>query len=85
MIIDARHTTVILDVRSYREANCNTDHFLVRAKIRQRIKGMKQKMCNKMKIYNIDSLNDGRVKLKYQEGISKNLQESESMITNIGE
>jgi hypothetical protein len=47
IIIDARHTTDMLVLRSYRGANCNTDHFLVRAKMRQRIMAMKQRMGKK--------------------------------------
>jgi hypothetical protein len=43
-IIDARHATDILDVRSYKGADCNIDHFLLRAKMRQRIMVMKQKV-----------------------------------------
>lgn len=44
---------------------------------------MKQKMGEKTIIYNTDSLNDGIVKLKYQEHISKDLQEPKSMTTYI--
>jgi hypothetical protein len=46
--------------------------------MRQRIMAMKQKMGEKTELYNVDSLKDGvEVKLKYQEGISKDLQKSE--------
>jgi protein associated with RNAse G/E len=37
-------------------------------------------MGKKTKIYDTDSLKDGEVKLKYQEDISKDLQESETRI-----
>jgi hypothetical protein len=50
IIIDARHATDILHVRSYRGANCNIDHFLVRDKVRQKIMAMKQEMGEKTKI-----------------------------------
>jgi endonuclease/exonuclease/phosphatase family metal-dependent hydrolase len=59
IIIHARHVTDILYVRSYSRADCNTDHFLVRAKMRQRIMAMKQKMGEKTELYNVDSLKDG--------------------------
>jgi hypothetical protein len=76
--IDHIHVTDILYVMSYSGAHCNTGHFLVIAKIRQRIMAMEQKMGEKTELYNVDSLKDGvEVKLKYREGISKDLQESE--------
>ena len=37
VLIDTRHGSDILDVRSYRGADVDSDHFLVRAKCRQRI------------------------------------------------
>jgi hypothetical protein len=48
-IIDARHATDILDVRSYKGVDCNIDHFLLRAKMRQRIMVMKQKVDKKLR------------------------------------
>jgi hypothetical protein len=80
IVIDARHATDILHVRSYTGANCNTDNFLVRAKLSQRITAMKQKTGEKTKIYNTDSLKDGEIKLKYQGGISKKPEPSTSNV-----
>ncbi|XP_039291972.1 craniofacial development protein 2-like [Nilaparvata lugens] len=42
LLIDKRHGTDILDVRSYRGADCDTDHYLVKIKYRQRINNMKK-------------------------------------------
>jgi hypothetical protein len=36
VMIDSRHATDLSDVRSFRGADCNTDHFLVRAMVKQR-------------------------------------------------
>jgi hypothetical protein len=53
--------------------------------MRQRIMTKKQKMGEKTKLYNVDSLKDGEVKLKYQEGISKDLQEAELSSSSVEE
>jgi hypothetical protein len=54
--------------------------------MRQIIMSMKQKVGKKTKIYNIDSLKDGEVKLKYLEGIcNKDLHEPEPSTTSVEE
>jgi hypothetical protein len=42
ILIDRRRHSIVLDVRSFRAADCDTDHYLVVAKIRKRIAGNKQ-------------------------------------------
>jgi endonuclease/exonuclease/phosphatase family metal-dependent hydrolase len=37
VMFDSRHTTDIMDVRSHRGANCDSNHYMVKAKLRQRI------------------------------------------------
>ncbi|PSN58148.1 Craniofacial development protein 2 [Blattella germanica] len=37
VMVDKRHSSTIMDVRSYRGADCDSDHFLVRVKFRQKI------------------------------------------------
>jgi hypothetical protein len=36
-LIDRRRHSSILDVRSFRAVDCNTDHYLVVAKVRERL------------------------------------------------
>jgi hypothetical protein len=42
VLIDRRWQTNILDVRSFRGADCDTDHYLVVAKVRERLAVNKQ-------------------------------------------
>ena len=41
-LIDRRRQSSILDVHSFREADCDTDHYLVVAKVRERLAVSKQ-------------------------------------------
>ena len=42
ILIDRRWNSSILDVRSFREAECDTDHYLVVTKVRERLAVIKQ-------------------------------------------
>jgi hypothetical protein len=42
MVIDARHMSDLLDVRSYRGGNVDSDHYLVIARMRARISNIKE-------------------------------------------
>jgi hypothetical protein len=66
-LIDRRRCSIILDVQSFRRADCDTDHYLLVAKLRERIslsKRARQKFD--LEIFNLKKLNDVEVKEKYQ-------------------
>ena len=42
ILIDRRRQSSILDVRSFRGADCDTDHYLVVAEVRERLAVSKQ-------------------------------------------
>ena len=42
ILIDRRWNSSVLDVRSFRGADCDTDHYLVLAKVRERLAVSKQ-------------------------------------------
>jgi endonuclease/exonuclease/phosphatase family metal-dependent hydrolase len=42
ILVDRRWHSSILDVRSFRVADCDTDHYLVVAKVRERLPVIKQ-------------------------------------------
>ena len=74
VVVDARHATNILDVRSLRGADCNSDHFLVRVKMRHRIKISKYGKGERIQSYNVELLKDNEKRRHYQEGITKELK-----------
>jgi hypothetical protein len=48
-LIDRRRHSSILDVRYFREADCNSDHYLVVAKVRERL-AVSKRMVKKMDV-----------------------------------
>jgi hypothetical protein len=70
-LIDKRQHSNILDVRSFRGADCDTDHCLVVAKLRERI-SVSKRVRKKFDLerFDLKNLDDVEVKGKYQVEIS---------------
>ena len=66
-MIDRRWHSSVLDVRSFRGADCDTDHYLVIAKVRQRIAVGKQaaKRFDRQR-FNFRKLNEPEVRENYE-------------------
>jgi hypothetical protein len=58
-LVDRRRYSSILDVRSFRGADCDSDHYLVVAKVKERLAAGKQ-LVQKMDVerFNLKELND---------------------------
>jgi hypothetical protein len=67
ILIDRRRHSSILDVRSFRGADCDSDHYLVVARVRERLAVGKQ-LVKKMDVerFNLKQLNEEEVKEQYQ-------------------
>jgi hypothetical protein len=69
--IDRRRHSSVLDVRSFRAADCDTDHCLVVAKIREELAVNKQGSHTfHMERFNLKKLNDVEGKEKYRVEVS---------------
>jgi hypothetical protein len=69
-LTDRRQHSSILDIRSFRGTDCDTDHYLAAANIRQRLPVSKRPV-NKMDInrFNLKKINEGQVKEQYEVSI----------------
>jgi hypothetical protein len=71
ILIDRRRHSNVLDVRSFRAADCDTDYYLVVAKIRERIAVNKQGSHTfNMERFNLKKLNEIEGKEKYRVEVS---------------
>jgi hypothetical protein len=66
ILIDRRRHSGIFDVRSFRAADCDTDHYLVVAKVRKKLKVSKQTTHTvHMERFNLKKLNEVECKKQY--------------------
>jgi len=66
-LIDRRWHSSVLDVRSFRGADCDTDHYLVIAKVRERLAVSKQTAQSfDRQRFNLRKLNEPEVREQYQ-------------------
>lgn len=57
-MVEKRFASSILDVRSFRGADCGTDHYLMKTKLRYKIKKNKKESTKPLRRYNITKLMD---------------------------
>jgi len=66
--------TDIRNVRTYRGANSDSDHFLVGARLKQKIALMTRNRIENCKRWNVDKLNETDFECCYQQVIQQKLQ-----------
>jgi hypothetical protein len=81
VLIDRRRHSSILDVRYFRVANCDTDHYLVVAKDMERL-AVSKRPVNKMERFNLKKLDVGEVKEQYQVTIKNGFSALENLEDN---
>ncbi|PNF33516.1 hypothetical protein B7P43_G18394, partial [Cryptotermes secundus] len=82
ILIDSRWHSSVHDVRSFRAADCDTDHYLVVAKVRERLAVSKQ-MTHRvhMERFNLKKLNEVEGKEQYRVEISNRFAALENLDT----
>lgn len=81
VLIDARHASDIINVRSFRGANCDTDHYLVGFKLRQRISLINNDRAKKRTKFNTEKLKDDKCKEEFQKALEQEYTEPEQQTT----
>ena len=74
ILIDSRHASNVMDVRSYRGANIDSDHYLVMAKVRARISRAKSEKSQNTKGYNIEALRSKETSEAFSRKVTQHLQ-----------
>lgn len=77
ILVDRRHCTNVCDVRSMRGAEIESDHFLVRAKIRLKIKKIEKTKKSEIKKWDINKLNKKEVKKECSKEVTANIQRAQ--------
>jgi hypothetical protein len=72
LLVDSRHCINVFDVRSLRGADTESDHYLVCAKLKIKIKWSEKIKRSEMSKWNINKLMDERVKEEYKLFFSPN-------------
>jgi hypothetical protein len=74
VLVDRRHCTNIFDIRSLRRAYIESDHYLVCAKMKMKIKKSEKIKRSEMSKWNINKLMDEGVKEEFIEELTVNLR-----------
>jgi hypothetical protein len=84
ILIDRRRNSSVLGVRSFRAVDCDTDHYLVVAKIRERIAVNKQGSHKfHMERFTLKKLNEVEGKEKYRVEVSNRFAALENLVTAV--
>ena len=74
--IDARHFSSIQDIRTFREANIDSDHYLVVAKVRLRISRSKPKQGSTVRRFDVRRLQSQETAMSFSDRVFNNLLRS---------
>jgi len=78
ILLSKRWATDSENVRTYRGANSDSDHFLVGARLKQKVALMTRNGINNRKRWNVDKSDETDVECHYQEEIQQKLQKKKN-------
>jgi hypothetical protein len=84
ILVDRRRHSNVLDVRSFRTADCDSDHYLVAAKVRERLAVNKQRsQRSDMERFNLKKLNKEEGEEQYRIEVSNRFAVLEDLDTEV--
>jgi hypothetical protein len=83
ILVDRRRHSSVLDVRSFRPADYDTDHYLVVAKVRERLAVNKQKSQRFYMKFHLKKLNEVEGKEQYHVEVSNRFAGLEDLDTEV--
>jgi hypothetical protein len=84
ILVDRRRHLNVLDVRSFRAADCDSDHYRVVTKVRERLAVNKQRSQRfDMERFNLNKLNDVEGKLQFHVEVSNRFTALEDFDTEV--
>jgi hypothetical protein len=84
ILLDRRRHSNVLDVRSFRAADCDSDHYLVVAKVKERLAVNKQRLQRfNMERFNPKKLNDVEGKEQFRVEVSNRFAALEDLDTEV--
>lgn len=83
-LVDRRHASSVMDVRSCHGANCDSDHFLVRLRLRQRLSTLSKDNKYRRTKWNIEKLRQSEdTQTRYQALLVAKLQQGDQEEENM--
>jgi hypothetical protein len=79
VVINKRHASSITDVKSCRGPNCDSDHFLVKVTVRERLSNALKNQGRKRKGWNINKLKNKEDLNLYQQKINEKLEDTDGI------
>jgi len=73
LLIDARHVSNVMDVRTFRGANIDSDHYLLISQIRSRISNARKTYGSYARKFNIEKLKSSETSSAYREKLNEYL------------
>jgi hypothetical protein len=77
VLIAARHSSSIMDFRSCRGPNCDSDHYLVKTIVREKLTKTQEIHSMRRRRWHMDRLKDEDLKQRYQREIQSELEREE--------
>lgn len=74
MLIEGRHFSSILDVRTYRGADCDSDHMLVVGRYKKRTARNHMARAGRTKVLDVEKLSDPNMATRYQKAIEDRIE-----------